>query len=103
MIKIQKLCLIAALMFCYGATEMKAAETVTEDCYKLEVPEMKPELTTTPELTFETKVAPEPNMGLKWKQVKDQQRGEGLQVHGRHDVRGCSPVLGRYRYQGRQG
>ena len=67
MIKIQKLCLIAALMFCYGATEMKAAETVTEDCYKLEVPEMKPELTTTPELTFETKVAPEPNMGLKWK------------------------------------
>ena len=67
MIKIQKLCLIAALMFCYGATEVKAAETVTEDCYKLEVPEMKPELTTTPKLTFETKVAPEPNMGLKWK------------------------------------
>ena len=49
MIKIQKLCLIAALMFCYGATEMKATETVTEDCYKLEVPEMKPELTTTPD------------------------------------------------------
>ena len=67
MIKIQKLGLIAALMFCYGATEVKAAETVTEDCYKLEVPEMKPELTTTPELTFETKVAPEPNMELKWK------------------------------------
>ena len=67
MIKNQRLCLIAALMFCYGATEVKAAETVTETCYKLEVPEMKAELTATPELTFETTVAPEPNMELKWK------------------------------------
>ncbi len=67
MIKNQRLCLIAALMFCYGATEVKAAETVTETCYKLEVPEMKAELTATPELTFETAVAPEPNMELKWK------------------------------------
>ena len=54
-------------MFCYGATEVKAAETMTQTCYKLEVPEMKPELTATPELTFETTAAPEPNMELKWK------------------------------------
>ncbi len=67
MIKSQRLFLIAALMFCYGATEVKAAETMTQTCYKLEVPEMKPELTATPELTFETTAAPEPNMGLKWK------------------------------------
>ena len=43
MIKSQRLFLIAALMFCYGATEVKAAETMTQTCYKLEVPEMKPE------------------------------------------------------------
>jgi membrane-associated phospholipid phosphatase len=67
MIKSQRLFLIAALMFCYGATEVKAAETMTQTCYKLEVPEMKPELTATPELTFETTAAPEPNMELKWK------------------------------------
>jgi len=67
MIKNQKLWLVAACVFCYGATEVKAAETVIEDCYKLEVPEMKPELVVAPALTFESTAAPEPNLERSWK------------------------------------
>ena len=66
MIKIQRLWLVAALMFCCTATEAKAAET-EDGNYQLEVPEMKPELVTAPALTFETTAAPEPNLEMKWK------------------------------------
>ena len=40
---------------------------------------------------------------LRFLQVEDQSRREALQVHGRADVRGCTPVCGRYCHQGRQG
>ena len=66
MIKIHKLWLVAACVFCYGATEVKAAEIETEN-YQLEVPEMKPELVVAPALTFESTAAPEPNLDRSWK------------------------------------
>ena len=58
---------LAVLMCCYGATEMKAAETETQNGYQLEVPEMKPELVAAPTLTFESAATPEPNLERAWK------------------------------------
>jgi hypothetical protein len=63
----KKLFVITALLACCSTAEVKAAEVEVQDAYKLETPEMKPELTAAPELTLESKVAPEPNMELKWK------------------------------------
>ena len=52
MVKIQKLWLVAALLFCYGATEVEATEIETPECYKLEVPEPDFDLTKKPDVNF---------------------------------------------------
>ena len=52
MVKIQKLWLVAALLFCYGATEVEATEIEMPECYKLEVPEPDFDLTKKPDVNF---------------------------------------------------
>ena len=44
MTKILNLWFVAALLSCYGASEVNAAEIETSERYQLEMPEMKPEL-----------------------------------------------------------
>ena len=52
MVKIHKLWLVAALLFCYGATEVEATEIEMPECYKLEVPEPDFDLTKKPDVNF---------------------------------------------------
>ena len=55
---------VTAVLACYGTTEAKAVEVEAQETYKLEVPEMKPELATASELTLMSTVAPESNMKM---------------------------------------
>jgi len=55
---------VTAVLACYGTTEAKAVEVEAQETYKLEVPEMKPELATATELTLMSTVAPESNMKM---------------------------------------
>jgi membrane-associated phospholipid phosphatase len=56
--------IVTAALAYYGTAEVKAAEVETQETYKLEVPEMKPELTTATELSLMSTVAPESNMEM---------------------------------------
>ena len=55
---------VTTVLACYGTTEAKAVEVEAQETYKLEVPEMKPELATATELTLMSTVAPESNMKM---------------------------------------
>lgn len=56
--------IVTAVLACYGTAEVKAVEVENQEAYKLEVPEMKPELPTSTELTLMSTVAPESNMEM---------------------------------------
>lgn len=56
--------IVTAVLACYGTAEVKAVEVENQEAYKLEVPEMKPELTTATEMTLMSTVAPESNMEM---------------------------------------
>ena len=56
--------IVTAVLACFGTAEVKAVEVENQEAYKLEVPEMKPELTTATEMTLMSTVAPESNMEM---------------------------------------